>query len=345
MIGQALFQKLQEHPKYLLIEKCFPFLAFGGGFGWDSFTLGQVVKTMDLFVLSIYFVGSTILLLLLPKVSSKYSKKLLWGIQFSFGALFSALTILYFKSAGGIMGLLVVLGLGILLLANEFFFAKGSRQSVLLVMHLLIGMMYLNFLLPHLVHGVGFGWMLLSSLLAFGLTHLLWKNSGEAKAKVRYAMIIVLMVFVGAWYVNAIPPVPLVLKDGFAAVNRVNYSGQVEQISWFEEWTKKKQETPIGKDGKVWYFSSVFAPSEVKVDLEHRWWKETANGWQKTDVIPLRLGRGGREEGWRFYSNKGRGLLGDWKVQTALKNGPILGESSFRVVESSPRTLKKRDLP
>ena len=56
---------LREKPAVKKAEKFFPAVAFLGGFGWDSITLGQMVQSSDLVFLLAYYLGALILVVLL----------------------------------------------------------------------------------------------------------------------------------------------------------------------------------------------------------------------------------------------------------------------------------------
>ena len=56
---------LREKPAVKKIEKFAPAIAFLGGFGWDSITLGQMVESSDLVFLVAYYTGALILVILL----------------------------------------------------------------------------------------------------------------------------------------------------------------------------------------------------------------------------------------------------------------------------------------
>jgi hypothetical protein len=69
-------------------------------------------------------------------------------LQFLFGGLFSALFILYFQSSSHLAAMLWSLGLGGLLVANEFIDGKYSRFTLTWALFGLCAMLLFNFLLP-----------------------------------------------------------------------------------------------------------------------------------------------------------------------------------------------------
>ena len=124
-----------------MIKKYLPVVAFFAGFLWDALTIGKNVNASDLLILSAYLFGTVPIMVWLVKranllidnaaqttlamhVSFKdanWRERLPYLLlQFLFGSLFSALFILYFKSSSHLAAFAWCLGLGVLLIANEF---------------------------------------------------------------------------------------------------------------------------------------------------------------------------------------------------------------------------------
>jgi hypothetical protein len=127
---------------------------------------------------------------------------------------------------------------------------------------------------------------------------------------------------------NIIPPVPLVLKEQFVCqdLNLKSYSCKEQRKPWYDF-----SDAVYIKSGKsIVVMGSIFAPIGVRAQLEHKWWfKDVKKGWTNTDNISLRIGKGGRTEGWRLYSKKSRWQAGEWKVETAVQGGSTISSLSF----------------
>ncbi len=340
-------KKLTEHPHFKIYKRFFPLGAFLGGFVWDAVTIGRVVTEVDLWILTLYFVGATLFLRLLTAPHPhRWRSKFLWLYQFTQGALFSALSIFYFKSTGAWYNVLVLLMVFTLLIANEFFLEKWNRRWLWVAMHQIAGTMLFSFLLPHWFHSVSWGWILLASVSGFAFSAFV---SHWGRSRKQGVLGLGAACFMAAWFFNLVPPVPLVLKESFACKEReASYLCKVPQLNWWQSlsrWTDDPK-LPLNKGETLVYMSSIFAPNRVEAKLEHRWYIETQGKWQATDVIPLLLRRGGREEGWRFYSEKKYWQLGNYKVETALKDGPVISQSFFQVVQpQGDEQWKVRQLP
>jgi hypothetical protein len=204
--------KLREKSAVKKTEKFFPAFAFLGGFSWDSMTIGSKVYGTDLVILflyyllalvSIYFIATRISVesknvssgeifygddsdveiyqnffgkLLNRGWSSAWIKRLTCVVQFCFGNLYSALVICYFKSSGSIASFTIVLILAALLVGNEFLKEKYENFGICLAFLCLLGTMFFNFLIPHLVHGMGPFWF-------FGLC---WGGAGWRRRPARF---------------------------------------------------------------------------------------------------------------------------------------------------------------
>ena len=82
------------------VRRFLPAFAFFCGFTWDSVTMGRVVSFFDLLVLTAYYFGAgLILVLLVREIKPQWQYWLTLLIQFFFGGLFSALVVFYFKSS------------------------------------------------------------------------------------------------------------------------------------------------------------------------------------------------------------------------------------------------------
>lgn len=87
--------------------------------------------------------------------SETWKQRFTWAVQFCFGGLFSALVVCYFKSSGSLASFLLVILLAILLVGNEFLQKKYESFGVSLAFFCLLGTMFMNFAIPHLVHRIG----------------------------------------------------------------------------------------------------------------------------------------------------------------------------------------------
>lgn len=380
--------KLREKSAVQKTEKFFPAFAFLGGFSWDSMTIGSKVYGSDLVILflyyllalvSIYFIATRISVEsknmdsgesiygedsdveihqnFFSKIknrewSSSWIERLTCVVQFCFGNLYSALVICYFKSSGSIASFAIVLILAALLVGNEFLKEKYENFGICLAFLCLLGTMFFNFLIPHLVHGMGPFWFFLSTLLSAVVCYLLWTKSSRGYSRQKQFLVapiaICLVLFI-AYLANWIAPVPLVLKQQIVCknFNRETYSCDVDKLDFWQRIGFKGETIHKDEGDEVYFMSSVYAPAELKAPIEFRWYykEPSTNKFKLTDKITSSrmVVRGGREAGYRSYSKKKNIPPGTYKVETAYKDGAVIGAKSFKVLEGIPEQGFVRD--
>ena len=380
--------KLREKSAVQKTEKFFPAFAFLGGFSWDSMTIGSKVYGSDLVILflyyllalvSIYFIATRISVEsknmdsgesiygedsdveihqnFFSKIknrewSSSWIERLTCVVQFCFGNLYSALVICYFKSSGSIASFAIVMILAALLVGNEFLKEKYENFGICLAFLCLLGTMFFNFLIPHLVHGMGPFWFFLSILLSAVVCYLLWTKSSRGYSRQKrflVAPIAICLVLFIAYLANWIAPVPLVLKQQIVCknFNRETYSCDVDKLDFWQRVGFKGETIHKDEGDEVYFMSSVYAPAELKAPIEFRWYykEPSTNKFKLTDKITSSrmVVRGGRDAGYRSYSKKKNIPPGTYKVETAYKDGAVIGAKTFKVLEGIPEQGFVRD--
>ena len=273
--------------------------------------------------------------------SEVWKDRFSWMVQFCFGSMFSALVVCYFKSSGSLASFLLVLFLAVLLVGNEFLKKRYESFGVSLAFFCLLGTMFLNFAIPHLVHRIGFIWFFLSTLASFGICVGIQKLSHH-KRRVLIAPALISSALVIAYIMNWVPPVPLVLKQQLVCQNfdKKNYSCDIDKPTFLQTLGFKLPSVHRIDGAEVYYLSSVYAPAELKAELEYRWYvKDEATGeYRLTDRVSSgrMVMRGGRENGYRSYTKKKKIPAGRYLVETAYKNGAVIGSQKFEVFEDGP---------
>ncbi len=330
------------------VRKFLPAASFFGGFTWDSVTLGKLVQTSDLAILLLYYVVSLVALVLLSAApgkflnrswSEKWQGRFTYLVQFCFGSLFSALVVCYFKSSSSAGAFALVALLAAFLVANEFLQTSYAMFGFSLALFNLLGTMYLNFLIPHLVGGMGFGWFLVSVLVSFGICLAAFKVSRRSR-KTLFAPVGISVALILAYLFNWIPPVPLVLKDQNACVEfSKDYSCLVDEPGILEKLGIRSPTVTVHKGETVTFLSAVFAPARIEAQLEHRWFMKNpkTGDYELVDRISSSRMRthGSREDGFRIYTQKRNVPFGSWMVETAVKDGSVIGSKKFRVEQAT----------
>lgn len=351
-------ESLLQNPIVLKIRKFFPAAAFFGGFTWDSVTLGKLVQTSDLAILLLYYVASFVFLLLLAAEPGKFlnrswnerwQNRFTYAVQFCFGSLFSALVVCYFKSSGSVGAFFLVALLAGFLVANEFLQNSYARFGFTLALFNLLGTMYLNFLIPYLVDGIGFFWFFVSVVLSLAICFGAFKLSKQSK-RVLFAPIGISLALVIAYLANWIPPVPLVLKDQNACTGfSKDYSCFVDRTGAVKGFFASIGFAPtitLAEGEGVTFVSSVFAPAKVGAQLEHRWHYQNpkTGDWRLLNTITSSrmTTHGSREEGFRIYTTKMNVPEGKWMVETAVKDGSVVGSKTFYVKKAGKKAPERR---
>ncbi len=339
-LQQRLDERYDWTNKWRRYQRWFPALFFVCGFLVDAINLSRGVKLLDLIMVSGYAVIAMVALVGREKTEREnWNRWLTNAFQFAIGAMFSAMVVLYFKSAGGWLSTLFVLALFGAQVANEFLHKDERQRRLVWAIYAVSVIMLLNFLIPHIVKSVSTWWFYLSTLLGIGVVAGLRKIVGESWDNLKAAGVtvgVLLLLFIGGF----IPPVPLVLENQLQCTNftKSEYSCDVDDPSILQMIGLGSD--TVTTDGPVYVLAAVSAPLDVEVELQHVWYHDTDDGWKEYDTMNFNM-RGGRKEGWRFWSRKRNAKPGTWRVETRLKDGAVVGYTTFDVVEGEREKVRR----
>src|SRR5690606_34270436 len=99
---------------------------------------------------------------------------------------------------------------------------------------------------------------------------------------------------------------------------------------WYVFWRKHHTTFHRLADQRVYVFTSVFAPTNLKKSVFHRWkrYNSQTGSWEIIDDIGFKV-TGGRDTGYRGYTFKKNLTEGKWKVHIITEEGLILGVVDF----------------
>jgi hypothetical protein len=343
------------------LRRALPALAFFAGFLWDALSLGRSVGPMDLAILAAYLGGAAGILWFLgrrqalatsvapptpatqaPEVLQDVPTPRPWWresgpyllLQFFFGGLFSALFIFYFKSSSHLLAYVWALGLGALLVANEFLEDRYRRFTLVWLLFGLCAMLLLNFVVPHIVGSVAGFWFFLSTLLGAGLAHGLRLKTPGRPGRIGPVWGVAAGLFL-AYAADLIPPVPLVKRDLAVGHDLVRAQGvyrlQQEKTPWWVFWRRVSRDVHLAPGERLYCVSAVFAPRGLDARLFHRWeHHEGQRGWVTWSRVGFALS-GGREGGYRGYTWKQNLVPGDWRVAVETENGRTVAVHRFAI--------------
>ena len=334
----------------LSLKNLIPVIAFFGGFFWDALTIGRQINPSDLWLLAAYLLACGLILywmghrtnahLLMTEmerleasIRPEWQKKApLFILQFLFGSLFSALFILYFKSSNHFLALLWSLGLGFLLVANEYIDHHYHRFTLTWALFGLCAILVLNFLLPFMLGSILPVWFYLSTLAGAAFTHYLRKKTPGCPGRA-WPVWVIAGVLSLAYLFDFVPPVPLVERDMQLGLSLEKNNGEmlisIEKSPWYKPWRLLFNELHVPAGERVYCVSSVFAPRGISVDLYHRWEHfDKKYGWQAVSRIGFGLS-GGRQGGFRGYTYKQNIQSGEWRVKVETEDGRTLTVYNF----------------
>ena len=280
--------------------------------------------------------------------SETWKQRFTWAVQFCFGGLFSALVVCYFKSSGSLASFLLVILLAILLVGNEFLQKKYESFGVSLAFFCLLGTMFMNFAIPHLVHRIGFIWFFLSTLLSFGMCMFIWKISHRKKS-ILVAPALISILLVVAYIMNWVPPVPLVLKQKIACQNfdKATYTCDIDDPNIFQSIGLQIPSVHKVDSSEIYFLASIYAPAKLKAELEYLWYYQDPQTGKYKLTDRISSGRmtlnGGRESGFRTFTRKKNTPPGKYRVEVAYKNGAVIGSGTFEVFGEPPEDGFVRD--
>lgn len=276
--------------------------------------------------------------------------------QFAFGGLFSAYVSLYSRSAALSVSWIFVLILAALMLGNERFRARYTRFGFQMGMYYVVLLSFLIFYLPIVFKQVGTGLFLLAcalsivgialflKALAFFMPELVKREvTGVARS-----VAVICLVFNALYFSNAIPPLPLALKEAgvFHSISRVGdeYVLTGEPLPWYQRYLRYNTVFHRVAGEPVYVFTSVFAPTDLTADIVHEWQRYDASSdeWVTESTLAFPI-RGGRDGGFRGYTQKTGLSEGPWRVNVETGSGKLIGRVSFRIqnVERAPELEEK----
>ncbi len=345
----------------LLAKPVMPAVFFLSGVAYDTLTLTRIDRLQDNLVLLGYLLILGLLIVLTGQLSiepapdrdplAESSPIVRWAyrikpyspmaIQFLLGSLFSAYAVFYSQSTT-LTGTAVFFALlVVLLVANEFIRSRLSSIRLLVSLYAVVAFSFCTFVLPVMTgsmnSAVFLSGALLSATVTVGVVLLMYRKS-QGRSKLAVAgtaapAVALIVLLVGFYFLNWIPPVPISLKSG-GIYHEIKKAGDRFELSFEKQWYQiwKRSDDTFPADEPVYCFSAVFAPVDLKTTIYHHWYFRPNAGrpFVHADRIPLKIS-GGREGGYRAYSFKQRLDPGDWRVDVETEDGRVIGRISVTV--------------
>lgn len=343
-------------------------LAFLTGFTIDNFTLTRIDLLFDNLILATYLVFAALGIFLLQfllrkKIERKIIKNIAlvlpFFIQFAFGGLFSGYFVFYSRSASFVTSWLFIILIIMLMIGNEFFKRQYARLEFQISIFFITLFSFSIFYIPILVHKIGAWIFVLSGLTSLIIIAVFIKllalvipqKIKRSQSQLRTSILTIFVIFNILYFTNIIPPIPLSLKEGSVHhyVERIgeNYRARSETIKWYEIHKRISPRIHLREDDPVYVFTSVFAPTDLTTKVFHSWqyFDETLGEWVETDRLAYSI-FGGRDGGYRGYSQKTNVIPGKWRVDIVTERNQIIGRERFDIkrVDTRPDNIIAEDL-
>lgn len=364
-MGSALERYRNSNFRKLIIrnQKYAPILFFMGGFIFDTLTLGRIDRLYDTLVLCSHMTLLSLTLYLLNLAYDgkwentfigRYVEYFPLAIQFFFGALSSAFVIYFFRSVSMSKTMVFFILLVLLLFANEFLKKKISNRYLHFSVYFFISFTFFAFMVPTLIKKMNTFIFMISGLLSLASTLTLiifiYSSSPSTRAEISLKKLlgIILSIYLTInmfYYFNLIPPVPLAMESGLVAHNVQKkdneYIVTYERDEWYIFWRTHHIDFHRQADETVYVFTSIFAPTDIKKSIFHRWqwYNPDTKSWEITEDIGFEV-TGGRGRGFRGYTYKGNISEGQWKVLVITEEELVIGVVDF-VIKNTTETYKK----
>ncbi len=323
------------------------------GFILDLITLPSIDHPVTQIVCISYFGIAALLLLFLQKIPEQYARTnifITFVIQFAYGGLLSTIFVYYFRSSSFFISWPLVILLGLLLAGNEIWQKRFAQLDFQVTILFILFLFYAIFTVP-LVFGEMSTRMFLISV-AFTLTMLggyiiilsgiAIKEIQKSAVKLLIALFGSAAVFVGCYFMNIIPPIPLVTRtDGvYHSITRDSnggYVGVTEPLTWREKYLPYWNPVVYHRtqNEPVYFYSAIYAPAELTTPITHFWqyFDETKGEWTDGGKIAFPI-NGGRADGYRGYSEKDVAAAGLWRVTIQTSDGRVLSRKKFSIIDT-----------
>lgn len=279
------------------------------------------------------------------------------GIAYFSGSALSFICVYAIRSAAFSVSWPLLLVLAICIFANEFIASHHFRFTLDVGVLLVAMLFFVIFNVPVLLKIQNYFTFIMSlgvasviSLLYLYLLQFTSESASEEAPRL-YALGVGIPMFVGMLYfLNVIPAVPLSLKEAgvYHSVIR-NETGdflvkEESDTRWLSSLRRPVYHLSPTDNG-IYFFSAVDAPAELSAPITHVWeyYDTSTKKWVEMTVISFTLA-GGRQDGYRAYSQKENITQGLWRVTVKVDSKRIVGRVTFSVEEKDSIELVEKKL-
>ncbi len=149
----------------------------------------------------------------------------------------------------------------------------------------------------------------------------------------------VLVLFFVFYLFKILPPVPVTLqKVGvYHDIQKDSVTDEYllfRERPWWKFWQNGDQTFYARPGEKIYVFAAIYSPTSFSDQVYMTWMrKDPELGWQSWQRIPMSIA-GGRQEGFRGYTNKANYETGTWRTVIETTDGREIGRIQFNVYRS-----------
>lgn len=342
-------------------------LIFLAGFIFDAFMLPDIEHPLARYVVLTYLCIIAFAIMFREwwvsrNTASEFEQKvysiITFCISYSSGSALSFVFIYAVRSAQLSVSWPLFLILILCIFANEFVSTHDFRFTLDVGILLIATLFYIVFNVPlflkvqnDMTFGISIGLTVIIFLCYIFILKFSSENAYDNAGR-GYALALGIPMFVAMFYfLNVLPAVPLSLKDA-GIYHYVARDSNGDYVVRKEIDTRRFANylTPIyhltPTDNGVYFFSAVNAPAELTAPISYTWefFDTKNNKWVSYDNPIIFTLAGGRENGYRAYSQKENIIEGLWRVTVKVDNNRIIGRVKFQVVRSSGVELQESRL-
>lgn len=333
---------------------------FLGGFIFDVFTLSDIddpfaigqqvayIALMGLILCYDFIHGEEAELQSGPRFAKRAWAYRGLAFHFVLGSLLSVYSLFFLKSASFFSSaIFVVLLLG-LMVGNELKSVQKSGIDFKIALYVITVFCFFSMIFPVILGFVGRVPFLLALAATggflFGMYRILQGKVGTILLRRRLILpgAIVAVAFTLFYLIGWIPPVPLSAQK-MGIYHGVGKAGDLYQLQhqkpWWKFWHSGDQDFVARAGDKIYFFAGIFSPARFDDSVYIRWSQYNEKlGWMGTDRIPMRVA-GGRQGGYRGFTNKANYTPGDWRVSVETSDGREIGRMYFTVTAEDPAAM------
>lgn len=263
-------------------------------------------------------------------------------IQFTFGATLSASFIFYWFSGSFSVSWPFMLVLACLMIANETFRKYYLRPIIQLSVFYFITLSLITLMLPYVFNSISAWIFVTGGILSLLIGYAYIKLASTYLSKIRIIkekLTSIALIIFGLmnllYFTNLIPPIPLSLTEA-GVYHRIERSGsgyilEAEEPNFFERIIPGET-IHVAQGDPVYVYSAIFAPFDLNTQIIHEWqhFNAETKRWETKDQLSFTI-YGGRDEGYRGYSQKTALQEGFWRVNVQTSRGQTIGVLRFKI--------------